>query len=353
MGRDWNDPGAGDPLALADAGWTAGKQGTGFGSTSAAAIALMDLPPIKYVVPSILTEGLNLLAGRPKTGKSWLALGIGGAVASGGTALGTIRCEQGDVLYLALEDNNRRIQRRLRQMFPHGDIPTRLFVETQAPRLSDGLIPMLEEWIVRAARPRLIVIDVFKKVKAKSNASEPLYDNDYASAEPLKALADKHGIAILVLHHTRKLDAEDPFDTVSGTTGLTGVVDAAIVMMRDAQGTTLYGRGRDIEEFEKAIRFDAITGSWLLLGDAAEAYRSEERNRILAALKAEGEPMSPKSIEGATGIKNNNVRVLLLKMAKAGEVEKTQRGLYRLPGLGAVPPSNNGHNDNDRGGWVS
>lgn len=127
------------------------------------------------------------------------------------------------------------------------------------------------------------------------------------------------------------MEAEDPIDTVSGTTGLTGAVDTILVLASTSQGTTLYGRGRDIEEIEKAIRFDKESCRWTIEGDASEVRRTDERGAILAALLEAGAPMSPSDLSAATGMPSLNVRQLLFKMVRAEEVVKCGRGRYRHP----------------------
>src|SRR5262245_10801496 len=178
---------------------------------SADKLAAIELPPVKYIVQGYIAEGLTVLAGRPKVGKSWMALGLAIAVGSpAGRALGSIRVEQGDVLYLALEDNKRRLKRRLNQMLPSGSIPDRLDITMACPRLDRGGIEMIRTWVERHPGARLIVIDVFKKVRPEARDKDSPYDSDYRAIEPLKQLADEHGIGILVLHHTRKMPADDP-----------------------------------------------------------------------------------------------------------------------------------------------
>ena len=159
--------------------------------------------------------------------------------------------------------------------------------------------------------------------------------------EELHRIANEHGIAIVLVHHVRKMDADDPLDMVSGTTGLTGAVDTVLVLTRDSNGVTLYGRGRDIEEIETAVSFDRETGRWSILGAASEVHRSDERKAILDALRDTGTPMGPGEIAAATGMKNENVRFLLHKMQKAGEVEKRSRGQY------AANIANNGADSED------
>lgn len=126
----------------------------------------------------------------------------------------------------------------------------------------------------------------------------------------------------------------DPFDCLSGSTGLTGTADTTLVLARDSQGTTLYGRRRDIDEIESALAFDRTTGHWTLLGAAADVRRSDERGAVLQALREAKGPMSPKDIMIVAGLESRNaLDVLLYRMAKAGEIEKAGRGLCYLPGL--------------------
>ncbi len=320
---------------------------TTLGLVSAADIVAMDLPPVRFVVSGYIAEGLTLLAGKPKTGKSYMALGLAVAVASGSRAFGSIPCEQGDVLYLALEDNRRRLQRRLKQMLPHGGIPERLFIDTDCKRLGMGGEDLIRECVDRMEKPRLIVVDVLAKVRPDRRQTESLYDVDYRAMEPLQRIASEWGIAVLALHHTRKMEAEDPFDTVSGSTGLTGAADSVLVLSRDGQGITLYGRGRDIEEIETAMQFDHITGSWSIMGDASEVRRSDERTVILDALKEAPATLGPAKIAAATGLKENNVRRLILKMVEQGQIVKTGYGHYAHPNrTDLMGGGNSGHTGN-------
>jgi RecA-family ATPase len=291
------------------------------GLTSSADLMTKELPPIRYVVPGIIAEGLTLLAGKSKIGKSWLILGTAIAVATGGYALGSIKVDEGDVLYLALEDNERRLQSRLKKLLPDARAPHRLFIDIACRRLDQGLLDDLREWIASAAQPRLIIIDVLNRIRPGQKHNEGVYDYDVRSLEGLQGLAAEFGVAIILVHHTRKADAEDPFDCLSGSTGLPGTADTTFVLARDSQGVTLYGRGRDIEEVERALNFDKVTGQWLILGEAADVRRSGERGAILEVLKEASEPLSPLDVAETTGFKRENVKKLLREMAKAGEAQ--------------------------------
>jgi hypothetical protein len=305
-----------------------------FGMATAAQLLDEELPPIRYIVPGLIAEGLTLLGGKPKLGKSWLLLGTAIAVAMGGVALGSIEVEQGDVLYLALEDNKRRLQKRLAQLLPTGMKPERLHYDLNCRRLDDGGLDDIRAWIRAMPNPRLVIVDVLNKVRPAQKGQEGIYDYDVRSLEGLQSLAAEYSIAIVVVHHTRKAEADDPFDCLSGSTGLTGTADTTLVLARDSQGTTLYGRGRDVEEIESALSFDKTTGEWTLLGAAADVRRSDERNIVLRVLREAPEPMSPKDIMIAAELENRNaLDLLLFKMTKAGEIEKAGRGSYYLPGV--------------------
>ena len=291
---------------------------------TANALQAEEFPPLRYAVDGYLAEGVTLLAGKPKTGKSWMALDFAMAVATGGVALGSVTCRRDPVLYCALEDNHRRLQRRMRQLYGAVDHwPPGLHFATQVRRLDEGLVDDLREWI-EIHRPKLVIIDTFAGVRPQSRREG--YDTDYAALSPLQVMAGEMGFAILVVHHLRKMPGDDPFDTISGTTGLTGAVDAAFVLQRGKQGVTLYGRGREIEEMEQAVEF--VAGTWKVLGDAAEVRRSEERGAILEILEGADDPMGPKEIADALGWKTDNVKQLLFKMHKDGEIEKQGRGRY-------------------------
>lgn len=293
----------------------------------------MDFPPVAYVVPGAIAEGLTILGGRPKLGKSWLALAVAIAVASGGPVLGQ-HCDQGDVLYMALEDNRRRLQDRIRTLLPsvkqlRPDL-SRLELDTEAPKIDGGLIDRLEAWRLAAANPRMVIIDTLAMVRPAKKKTQDSYEADYAALSPLQKWAGEHRLAVMVVTHVRKMEASDPLEMISGTNGLTGAADSILVLNRDADGPKLYGRGRDIEEMEKALLFD--NGRWSVLGDAVEVKRSAERRQVLAALEDALGSMSPADIAKVIGKPKANLNVLLTKMVKDGEIVKVSYGLYAHPG---------------------
>lgn len=309
------------------------ERATGF---TAAQLQQMTFPAIVYVVLGYLAEGLTLLVGRSKIGKSWLGLDIGISVAEGSTCLGGLECAQGEVLYLALEDNPRRLRSRVDKLmpfnFPAPAWPEALHFATEWPRTNEGGIEKIEEWLDAHPNARLVIVDVLKMVRPARTGKNP-YDEDYEAVKGLQELASRRNVAVLIIHHARKAASEsgDPFDLISGTMGLSGAADAVLILDRTGQGTTLYGRGRDIQEIESAVTFDQETCKWRVLGEATEVRRSDERRKILTVLTAADGPLTPGKIASLSGMGRNNVDRLLGKMISASEVEKVGRGKYIHP----------------------
>ena len=300
---------------------------------TAAALRTMQFPEISYIVPGIIPEGLTILAGRPKIGKSWMALDIAIGVATGKPVLGSVHVEQGDVLYCCLEDNKRRLQRRVTKLLsPFSDEwPERLTLTTRWRRLDQGGVEDIEAWCNSVPEPRLVLLDTLAGVRPTRGNAESLYESDYRALLDVHRLSNERGIGAAALHHTRKMEADDPIDTISGSLGLPGVADTCLILAKTTQGTTLYIRGRDIEECERAIIFGSGNCKWTLLGDAAEVHRSDGRKKILDALAKATDLMTPGEIEAATGIKRNSVDQFLLQMKASGEVVQIKRGHYCHP----------------------
>jgi hypothetical protein len=298
----------------------------------ASTIMTMRFAPIKYVIPGIVVEGLTLFAGKPKIGKSWLLIHAAVAVATGGFTLGQIHCPQGDVLYCALEDNKRRVQSRLKRLTAPDTDLSRLFFYTygEMGRLSEGGLDTIRAWLGSVPQPRLIIIDTLAVVRSPKKKDESTYDADYNAVLELRNLANEFGLAIIVVHHLRKADADDAFDTVSGTLGLTGAPDSILILKYDSSGTiVLHGRGRDLAEIEKAMTFNRTACTWQIAGDADDLRRSTERAKVLDAVKEASEPIGPNDIAAVTSMRATNVRKLLAKLLKEGAVERVNHGRYQ------------------------
>ncbi len=267
------------------------------------------LPEARWAVPGLISEGLSILGGKPKLGKSWLALGLAIAIAGGGQALGRISVERGDVLYLALEDNERRLQRRARQVLSSlSTTPAGLHLATEWPRMGMGGLELLRQWVSAHPCARFIIIDTWAKFKPRATGGQrSQYDEDYDAGSPLKALADEYGIAIMVVTHMRKLGSTDILDEIAGSIGFTGVADGILGLKRERGqfDATLFVTGRDVEEeTEYGLSFDKQFATWTLQGNYEEVARTKERQAILDLLREAARGMTGREIAELLGGKN-------------------------------------------------
>jgi DNA-binding HxlR family transcriptional regulator len=173
----------------------------------------------------------------------------------------------------------------------------------------------------------MVVIDVLAKVR-KPSGNKPVYESDYEALTGLCKLGHELGIAIVVVHHTRKMASDDLMETVNGSYGITGAVDTVIVMADKAGGAVLDIRGRDVEAAELAIQFSKDACRWTILGNAAEVHQSDQRKTIIAALAESTEPMRVNELVAATGMKRNALDLLLGKMVRDGLIKRVGRGQY-------------------------
>jgi hypothetical protein len=284
------------------------------------------LPPIQWTIPDILPEGLTILAGKPKLGKSWLALGMALSVAAGGVALGSYPVTQGEVLYLALEDNERRLQSRAKQLLASmSTVPDTIAFELRWPRLDQGGLTYLETYLQTHPQVRLVVVDTWARVSPKSkNRQRSQYEDDYEALTPLKYLADAYRVSILAIHHLRKMRGDDVLDEITGSIGLTGAVDGALILKRERgqHEATLFVTGRDIEQEQQfALKFDPFTAMWTQVGNVEEIKRTKERQEILDLLTEQlPEGMTARQIAGALDKNYHTMRSLLRKLVATGEI---------------------------------
>lgn len=186
--------------------------------------------PIEFVVEGLIAQGLYLLAGAPKVGKSWLALDMCLSIAKGEKILGQ-KATQGVTLYLCLEDSYERIQKRLYELT---DEPTEnLYFAIMADTIGSGLEIQIEKFKSEHTDLKLVVIDTLQKIR---ESAEKSYGSDYKKLSSLKSLDDKLAITIVLVHHTRKCKDSDPFNMISGSTGISGCVDGSMVLVEKKRG---------------------------------------------------------------------------------------------------------------------
>jgi hypothetical protein len=304
-------------------------------------ISLADLQneviePLRWTVPEYLPEGLTVFAGRPKIGKSWLMLNIALAVARGREALGQF-VEQGDVLYCGLEDGKRRMKARVEKILGTVRWPAAFTFRRRLAPLDQGGLDTIEQWLTDHPMRRLVVIDVLGRVRGAKRRDEEAYQYDYRILAALQELAIRYRVAIVVVHHVRKSDAEDVLDTISGTTGIAGACDLALVLGRTKHGIRLAGRGRDTEEIDKLVDFDPDTALWSVTGEYDEAVpdspTAATRRAIYDLLQGSTVPLMPVKIAERLNQQSNVIRVVLGRMLKAfpAQVERNPDGSYTLP----------------------
>ena len=216
------------------------------------------------VIDGLLPAGTYLLAGAPKIGKSFLVLQMAYQVSMGEPFLG-FSSRQGTVLYLALEDTYERLQKRLAQMTDQDS--GRLILSVVSETLDEGLIERLTDFWSEHTDTVLIIIDTLQRVRGRTpdNGS---YATDYDTLAGLKEFSDTYGITVLVVHHTRKEGAEDVFNTISGTNGLMGAADGALILYKDRRTNSdavLEAVGRDQQQLRLHISFDAAHLCWALI----------------------------------------------------------------------------------------
>ena len=239
------------------------------------------LTPLNFVVDTLLSQGLHILAGSPKVGKSWLALWLAVTVAKGEAVWGMGE-NQGTTLYLCLEDSTLRIQNRLFEITE--DAPASVHFTTNSDTLGKGLEEQLRAFLSEHPDTVLVIIDTLQMIRG--TGYDNTYANDYRDLSALKRIADAHGIAILLIHHLRKELADDVFSRISGTTAISGATDSNFVLRKSKRRentATLYCTGRDIPYRELALEFDGEDHVWKLLSDDCE-QNDQPNERILFLL---------------------------------------------------------------------
>ena len=213
-----------------------------------------------FIVDGLIPQGVNVLSGAAKIGKSWLMLWLGLQVSQGFSVWGipTMHC---DVLYLCLEDTLKRIKDRL---FDLTDDSTRSFhLAVTCGLIGNGLEEEIINFLEDFPKTKLVIIDTLQKVRDSkgSTGKTGMYGNDYDDISSIKRIADEHDISIILVHHLRKLkDGDDPFNEVSGSTGITGAADTNYVLKRkrSSRDATLLACGRDVEYQELTLRFQDL-----------------------------------------------------------------------------------------------
>lgn len=284
--------------------------------------------PLREIVAGLIFEGCTILAAKPKMKKTFLMTQIALDVVDGAETLGECATAKSEVLFLALEDSDRSMQWRVtkflgaqRQEWPRG-----LHVVHRWPRGKDG-IDALCVWLKAHPAVGFVVLDVLARILPPPDPKRrESYAADYDSVVALTDLAREFGVGLVIIHHLRKSEGDDPLDTISGTLGIVGAADGGYAMQKAASGVTLYGRHRFAPDVDQVMEFDEETFHWSLLGERADVERSDERQAILGLLRQAKMPMQPKDIAESLGGNRSTIRSTLFRMRDDGDLIHSKNG---------------------------
>lgn len=289
-------------------------------------LMLAEFPPPRWLVPDMIPEGLVVLGGRPKLGKSWLALQLAVAVSSSGKFLDH-DVPQGKVLYLAFEDSKRRIRERLWTQKASPDavqhIVFRIGHQLQAP-----LQVLWDE--LNSDKYQLCVIDTFTRLAGRLDQNDVGVMSVFMSK--IQTFAIENGMTVLMIDHHNKMVAayQDVIDNILGSTGKSAPIDAAFGLYRErgTQNATLKSTGRDIEDAELALQWDPITCCWQNLGEADTVRKESARGKVLQAIEELQEfdqLATSTTIAKHLGMHQGNVSRELAELLRLGKIVKTPR----------------------------
>lgn len=291
---------------------------------SMADLQKLEIQDASWVIPGILPEGLTLLAGRPKIGKSYLLLNICSAVTTGGVALGRYRVPKGSAIYLSFEDNNRRIKKRMSQVFPKNLWPAGFHFSTEAPKIDDGLLLALDELIEYHGDTKLVILDTLQKVMPSVKSNGDNYAEVYGYMGQLQKWSLEKGIALVLVHHLNKSAPDDIFDAVTGSTGYIAAADTlwALGSSKRGQGfMTFHGKGKDIDSFKVVLKNEKGVVNYV--GDAEYEDLTKQRKEIVDIILS-NEKLA--AVDIAAGLRKdyNPILKLLTRMVDDGIIQKDE-----------------------------
>ena len=288
-------------------------------------------PPITWAVHGFLPAGLSILAGGPKIGKSILALQLSLGVAIGGCVLGKINVKKGSVLYLALEDTQRRIQERINGSELQGDNSdlSALDIITELPRQHQGGLTYIQYWLDTHKDARLVTIDTLQMFRKQLSGKGSMYSEDYEVISSIKNVADAYNVPFLLLHHLKKGMEGDWLSEISGSQGIAGAADTIFSLKRERNSPlgTLHRTGRDVEEKDFILKLDGY--GWVLQGEAEDFTTPDWKRQILDFLK-DNPTVTPLQLAVKYTIDPNTAQKNLQRLMKEGLVQKIERGTYTL-----------------------
>jgi hypothetical protein len=291
-----------------------------------------------------------MLAGKPKGGKSYLMLQICMGIAHGGYVLGNTAVECGDVLYVDMENGEEVLQERAIDALHGQRCPANFYCVTDAPRLDEGCLAFIEQWMIDHPATRIIVLDTFEAIRplekgdrGNSNA----FRSDYAALRPLADLSKRVRVAIVVIHHIAKREVDDIFAAINGSYGINASVDNLLVLGQKGNEVILAAKGRRVRPTERALNWDQDTAQWTDQGEAADVHQSSERREVIGILRDAGQPLTPKEFSERCDRTYSASKKLLWSMARDGQLI-AQNGRYTVHPKARENSGNGGNSGNSQ-----
>ena len=288
-----------------------------------------EIPPLEWIIPGIIPEGLTIIGGAPKAGKSFFVLNTVLQVATGSKALGNYPTKKGKILYLALEDSERRLQDRMKKTgYDVSNISGSIATEWGEGYIEN--MSLIDLWMEKNPDTKLIAIDTiqdFSKIEEGNNYSEVTL-----ALSKLKELAHKYNIGIIIVHHTKKSESDNAIHNLIGSVGFSSKPDTIIILTRKKNDKgKLDISGRDINPLDLKLKFDSETLIWLQDKNAPEEQKTDQRQEIVELLAENPKPMSPGEIAQSLDRTKKATQTIIYRMKEEGEIISTGYGWYTIP----------------------
>ena len=298
----------------------------------------MDIPPINWIVKDLLPEGLALLAGRPKIGKSWLASQLALETSLGTQAMENFETQKSKVLYISLEDNYRRLKDRINILMEDKEAPDNLMFldSSEFNRFHLEGLQLIKQAIEEDDYLDLIIIDTLGNAISKDKRKFGLsFQEEYDFMSELQSVAMENQLCILLIHHTRKTGADSVFDEIVGTSGMTAAPDTLLILKNHPEGHILHITGRDVKEENYLLSQDEDTHKWMVVDKNITVASTVERQEILNLFNGDNSTeFKVNEISAKLNKSRVSVSQLVRKMLLADEIIKgTKTGFYKLPSV--------------------
>lgn len=296
-----------------------------------------EIPDANWIVPGLLPEGLAILGGRPKKGKSFLALAVALAVAQGGMVLGKYRVQKSSVLYVSLEDNERRLRDRIQLLQgPEESFPDNLYYCLELPRLDQGGLLQIEEFLDGHPDVKFVIVDTLGRVMPQpKTAGSDQFQEVYDFMGKVQKWTLSRRISLMLIHHIKKATTGNIFDDFVGSSAYVAAPDALWALGASNRGkgyATFSTTGKDVGENEFCLSFER--GIWSLEGEGPEVNLPPLQRDIFDCLavskKANGTGLAPAEIAEALDKAQSTIRTTLKRMQDAGIVSQETYGRYTI-----------------------